>query len=84
MITRRKLVIAIGAGALAPLAIFAQQRKVWRIGFLGAASAAGFASFMEEFRAGLRDLGYAEGKNLVIEFRWDLTFPTSCSCARTR
>ena len=72
MITRRKLVLALGAGAFAPLASFAQQQpaKVYRIGFLGAESAFGFASYVEALRAGLRDLGYVEGKNIVIEFRW--------------
>ena len=72
MNTRRKLLISLGASALAaPLAAFAQQRgKVWRIGFLGAASASSFAGRVEALRAGLRDLGYVEGKNLVIEFRW--------------
>ncbi len=73
MITRRRIVIAFGAGALAaPLASFAQQppAKIFRIGFLGAESAAGYASRMEALRAGLRDLGYVEGKNIVIEYRW--------------
>jgi len=72
MNNRRKLVIALGAGALAaPLATFAQQKdKVWRIGFLGTATASGFAGRVEALRAGLRDLGYVEGKNIVIEFRW--------------
>ena len=73
MNTRRRLVLALGAGALAaPLASFAQQKaaKVTRIGFLGPASASVFASWVEELRAGLRDLGYVEGKNILIEFRW--------------
>ena len=73
MNTRRRLVLALGAGALAaPLAAFAQQKsaKVARIGFLGASSAAAFASLVEALRAGLRDLGYVEGKNIVIEYRW--------------
>ena len=72
MRNRRKLLVAIGAGALAaPLALFAQQpAKVYRIGFLGAASASGSAKWVEAFRAGLRDLGYLEGKNIAIEFRW--------------
>jgi putative ABC transport system substrate-binding protein len=72
LINRRKLLVALGAGALAaPLTSFAQQKgKVWRIGFLGAASASGFARRVDALRAGLRDLGYVEGKNLVIEFRW--------------
>ncbi len=73
MTTRRELLIVLGAGALAaPLASFAQQQpaKVFRIGFLGAASASGYASRVEALRAGLRDLGYVEGKNIVIEYRW--------------
>jgi len=72
MNNRRKLLIALGAGALAaPLTSFAQQKgKVWRIGFLSPASASGFARQVEALRAGLRDLGYVEGKNIVIEFRW--------------
>jgi putative ABC transport system substrate-binding protein len=72
---RRKLVIALGASALiAPFASFAQQQgKVWRIGFLAARSRstasnpdAGYDAFMQ----GMRDLGYVEGKNLVIEWRF--------------
>ena len=73
MTTRRELVIAFGLGALAsPLASFAQQQtaKVHRIGLLGSASASGYASRVEALRAGLRDLGYVEGKNIVIEYRW--------------
>jgi putative ABC transport system substrate-binding protein len=74
MNNRRKLVIALGAGVLAaPMGSFAQQQgKVWRIGFLGTASASGFgfADRVEALRAGLREVGYVEGKNLVIEFRW--------------
>ena len=41
-----------------------------RIGFLGPTSAAGIAGRLDALRAGLRDFGYVEGKNLVIEFRW--------------
>jgi putative ABC transport system substrate-binding protein len=72
MNNRRKLLVALGAGALAaPLTSFAQQKgKIWRIGFLGTASASGFARRVDALRAGLRDLGYVEGKNLAIEYRW--------------
>ena len=73
MNNRRRFVLALGAGALAaPLASFAQQKppKVARIGFLGGSSASVSASRVEALRAGLRDLGYVEGKNIVIEFRW--------------
>jgi ABC-type uncharacterized transport system substrate-binding protein len=47
-----------------------QTTKVVRIGFLGPNSAASTSSRMESLRAGLRDLGYVEGKNLIIESRW--------------
>jgi putative ABC transport system substrate-binding protein len=69
---RRKLITALGASALAaPLPSFAQQPvKIARIGFLGAASATGFAKQLDGFRLGLRDFGYTEGKNIVIEYRW--------------
>ena len=69
---RRKLIIALGASALAaPLSSFAQQPvKIARIGFLGAASASGYAKQLDGFRLGLRDFGYMEGKNTVIEYRW--------------
>jgi len=73
MNNRRKLLVALGAGALAaPFASFAQQSapRMRRIGFLGPSSAAGIASRLEALRSGLRELGYVEGKNLVIEFRW--------------
>ena len=72
MITRRKLLLALGIGALAaPLACFAQPRsKFARIGLLEAISASGYAKWQEALILGLRDLGYAEGKNIVIEYRW--------------
>ena len=50
--------------------VSAQNAKVVRIGFLGPNSAASTSSRMESLRAGLRELGYVEGKNLVIESRW--------------
>lgn len=72
MNNRRKLIVALGASALAsPIASFAQQQgKIWRIGFLGTASASGYVKEVDAIRAGLRDLGYVEGKNIVIEYRW--------------
>lgn len=69
---RRKLITALGASALAaPLPSFAQQPvKIARIGFLGAASASGYAKQLDGFRLGLSDFGYVEGKNIVVEYRW--------------
>ena len=46
-----------------------QPKKVPRIGFLGAASATSQASRLDAFRQGLRDLGYVEGKSIIIEYR---------------
>jgi putative ABC transport system substrate-binding protein len=73
MISRRKLLFALGAGAIAaPLESLAQQSSARnpRIGFLGFASAASDAASVEALRIGLRELGYVEGRNIVIEFRW--------------
>ena len=47
-----------------------QPRKVPRIGFLSALSPDGVPAWLEAFRQGLRDLGYVEGKNIVIEWRY--------------
>jgi len=69
---RRRDFIA-GVVACAPFAMAARAEpsdQVRRIGFLGAASAAKYASLVDAFRSGLREFGYIEGKNIVIEFRW--------------
>jgi putative tryptophan/tyrosine transport system substrate-binding protein len=66
---RRDTVLALLALGAAPLAAEAQQAaKVARIGFL-AANLAANPHLREAFRQGLRDLGYVEGRNLVIEYR---------------
>jgi len=68
---KRREVIALlgGAAAAWPLAARAQQ-KVAQIGFLGAATAAAYARQVEGFHLGLHDLGYIEGTNVVIDYRW--------------
>jgi putative ABC transport system substrate-binding protein len=65
------LVIALGAAALvAPLRSFAQQQgKVWRIGFLAEGEQSFFSQRIDVFKAGLLKLGYAEGRDYVIELR---------------
>ena len=69
---RRKFIMLLGSAAAAwPLAARAQrQPKLARIGFLGSTFASAWASRVEVFRSGLRDLGYVEGENIAIEFRW--------------
>jgi len=54
----------------APVAAESQPAKKYRIGFLGLSSAADYAPNLQAFHQGLRDLGYEEGKNISIEFRW--------------
>jgi putative ABC transport system substrate-binding protein len=71
MIRRREFITVLGGAAAAwPSAVGAQQAKVARIGFLGLVSSASHASRVAALRAGLRDLGWIEGRNILIEFRW--------------
>jgi|SRR5713226_1211407 len=56
--------------AVAVIAEAQQPKKVPRIGFLGGTSASIEKSRIEAFRQGLRELGYVEGKNIIIEWRW--------------
>src|SRR5262245_65169610 len=74
MIGRREFITllggAAGAAASRPFAAQAQQAKVARIGFLGLVSPTSHAPRVAAWRAGIRDLGWVEGRNIVIEFRW--------------
>ena len=72
MVSRRKFAISLGALALAaPFASLSQSAKIPRIGYLQPiAPQNGTSPFLEDFRQGLRDLGYVEGKNIQIEVRW--------------
>src|SRR6476660_9349490 len=54
--------------AIAVIAEAQQRGKVPRIGFLAAATASAVAARIEVFRHGLRELGYIEGKNVVVEW----------------
>lgn len=69
--SRREVITFAGTALFAwPLVARAQQpAKIARLGFLGFGTPAGWAHRVEALRAGLRDLGYVEGKNLIIEFR---------------
>jgi putative ABC transport system substrate-binding protein len=68
---RRDFIGLTGAAALWSLSARAQRSpRVWRIGYLGFGAASSWTSELEALRGGLRDLGYFEGKNMTIEFRW--------------
>ena len=64
---RREFIAFVGSTAVAwPLAAHAMPV----IGLLGSATASGWARQMSAFHQGLRDSGYVEGRNVVIEARW--------------
>jgi putative ABC transport system substrate-binding protein len=69
---RREFITLLGGAAAGwPLTAHGQQPgKIWHIGYLGFAPASNWTSEVESLRNGLRDLGYVEGKNITIEFRW--------------
>ena len=70
MITRRQLVVALGAGMLAPLVSFAQGKRVYRVGVLTSEGVASSRQRMAAFAAALREFGYVEGGNLVLTYRY--------------
>ncbi len=68
---REFIMLLAGAAAAWPLAARAQQAgKIPRVGFMGNSTAALEANLVGPFRDGLRELGYQEGRNIVIEYRW--------------
>lgn len=70
---RRRLIgLALGVVAMRPFAARGDEpaTRVHRIGFLGNSTAALEANLIGPFRDGLRELGYVEGRNVVIEYRW--------------
>jgi putative tryptophan/tyrosine transport system substrate-binding protein len=69
---RRSLLIALGSSLLQPLASLGQERRVRRIGFLyfGSRRSATDSGRYPAFLQGMRELGYAEGKDYVVEARF--------------
>jgi len=81
---RREFITLLGGAAVgSPLAARAQQAKVARVGFLGLVSASWHAARSAAFRAGLRELGWIEGRNIVIESAGPRATTTGCREWRT-
>jgi putative ABC transport system substrate-binding protein len=67
---RREFIAGVGSAAAWPLAVQAQQQALPVIGYLGATTPEQDPHFVAAFRRGLGELGFVEGRNVAIEFRW--------------
>src|SRR5258708_33501957 len=66
---RREFITLLGGAASLPLTARAQQ-PVPVVGYLGGGDGSGGNHFTEAFRSGLREMGFIEGQNLAVEYRW--------------
>jgi putative ABC transport system substrate-binding protein len=70
MIRRREFIAGLGGVAAWPLAARAQQRAMPVIGYITFRTADSDASMLVSFRRGLSDVGYVEGRNVAVEYRF--------------
>jgi putative ABC transport system substrate-binding protein len=69
-VRRRTFITLLGGAAAWPLAARAQQQPAPAVGFLHPASPEPFGHIVEGFRRGMNDIGFIDGRNVTIEYRW--------------
>ena len=70
MIGRREFITLLGGAAVWPIAARAQQPGVPVVGILGVSAPETIGDRLRAFRLGLKEAGYIDGENLVIDYRW--------------
>jgi putative ABC transport system substrate-binding protein len=68
---RRQMIAALGGAAAWPIVARAQQPRIWRLGYLSGSSSTNPITMgsVDVLRLKLRDLGYVEGQNLILDVR---------------
>jgi putative tryptophan/tyrosine transport system substrate-binding protein len=69
-VSRREFITLLGGAAAWPLAAGAQQPALPVVGFLRSTPATGFEYLVNALRQGLNDVGFVEGRNVAVEYRW--------------